>query len=132
MRLVVLVAPLLVGLLLGTARAAEPPVRNVIVLVVDGCSSEQYTLARWFRGAALALDSIHVGAVKTWIADSVIADSAPAATAYATGCRTSDDLIGVGPHGKTLSVFPRPPAELVYRPLASVLEGARLSGKATG
>ncbi len=132
MRLVVLVAPLLVGSPLGTARAAEQPVRNVIVLVADGCSSEQYTLARWFRGAPLSVDSIYVGAVKTWIADSVIADSAPAATAYATGYRSSDDLVGIGPHGKTLSVFPRPPAELVYRPLASVLEGARLSGRATG
>ena len=53
------------------------PVKNVIVLIADGCSSEQYTLARWFQGKPLALDEILVGGVKTYIADSVIADSAP-------------------------------------------------------
>ncbi len=106
--------------------------RNVIVLIADGCGSEQYTLARWFKGAPLTLDEILVGAVKTYIADSVVADSAPTATAYATGYRSSDKLIGVGPKGGTLSTVPEPPAAEWYRPLATVLEGARLKGMATG
>ena len=42
-----------------------------------------YTLARWFKGASLSLDGILVGGVKTYIMDSVVADSAPTATAYA-------------------------------------------------
>ncbi|HYR03620.1 MAG TPA: alkaline phosphatase, partial [Syntrophobacteria bacterium] len=122
-----------VALLLSSpALAARAPAKNVIVLIADGCSSEQYTLARWFKGAPLALDGIRVGAVKTYTTDSVIADSAPAASAFATGVRTSDDFISVGPREVTLSVVPRPDPELRYRPLATVLEGAKLLGKSTG
>ena len=108
------------------------PVKNVIVLIADGCSSEQYTLARWFQGEPLALDEILVGGVKTHVADSVIADSAPAATAFATGVRTNDNLISVGPRPGALRPDLEPPAELQYRPLATVLEGSRLHGKSTG
>ena len=73
-----------------------------------------------------------MGAVKTYIADSMIAGSAPAASAFATGVRTSDDFISVGPKEITLSVVPRPEPELRCRPLATVLEGAKLLGKSTG
>jgi alkaline phosphatase len=58
----------------GEKKAAPQIVKNVIVLMPDGCSSEQYTLARWFKGEPLALDQIRVSAVKTYIADSVVAD----------------------------------------------------------
>ena len=111
---------------------AQPRARNVIVLIVDGCGAEAYTLARWFQGGPLAADAIRTGAVKTFIADSVVADSAPAGSAYATGVRTCDNFISVGPKKETLSVLPTPPEELRYRPLATVLEGARLLGKSTG
>ncbi|MBN1105395.1 MAG: alkaline phosphatase, partial [Deltaproteobacteria bacterium] len=67
-----------------------------------------------------------------FIADSVIADSAPAASAFATGVRTSDRFISVGPHDKTMAGVPAPDPGLQYRPLATVLEGARLRGKSTG
>jgi alkaline phosphatase len=119
-------------LLTSPALAARAPAKNVIVLIADGCSSEQYTLARWFKGAPLALDGIRVGALKTYTADSVIADSAPAASAFATGVRTGDAFISVGPPELTLSVVPRPDPELRYRPVATVLEGAKLLGKSTG
>ena len=114
--------------------AAEPasPVKNVIVLIADGCGAEHYTLARWHRGRPLALDEILVGGLQTYIADSVVADSAPASTAFATGCRTSDKFIGMGPKPGTLPCVPEPDSPLQYRPLATVLEGARLLGKATG
>ena len=88
----------------GQAQAA--PAKNVIVLIVDGCSAEQYTFARWYKGAPLSFDPYRVGAVKTFIADSVIADSAPAASAFATGVRTSDKHISVGPHRQTLTGVP--------------------------
>ena len=78
-----------------TAWAADQPrAKNLIVLIVDGCSTEQYTLARWYKGEPLALDEILVGALKTYIADSVIADSAPAASAFATG-QISDPKLGL-------------------------------------
>lgn len=113
------------------ADARPTVVKNVILLVVDGCSSEQYTLARWFKGGPLAIDEIRCGAVKTLIADSVIADSAPAATALATGHFSNDKLIGVAPSVKTVTV-PPPNADEQLRPLATLLEAARLQGKATG
>jgi alkaline phosphatase len=119
-------------LLICSAAIAGEKAKNVIVLIADGCSDEQYTFARWFKGQPLSFDSVRVGAVKTYIADSVIADSAPAASAFATGVRTSDKFISVGPHGDTLPGVPKPDPELQYRPMATVLEGARLMGKATG
>lgn len=116
----------------GLAAEPVPQVKNVIVLIADGCGAEQYTLARWVRGRSLTLDEILVGGMQTYIADSVVADSAPAATAFATGFRTSDKFISMGPKRGTLPVVSEPAPELQYRPLATVLEGSRLLGKATG
>ncbi|MFW6123028.1 MAG: alkaline phosphatase [Thermodesulfobacteriota bacterium] len=121
----------------STAYSASNPAafrtaKNVIVLIPDGCSSEQYTLARWFKGAPLALDQILVGAVKTYVADSVVADSASASTAFATGYRTSCTFISMGPKNPPLACVPNPDPNLSYQPLATVLEGAKLLGKATG
>ena len=120
------------ALLICSAAVAGERAKNLIVLIADGCSDEQYTFARWFKGQPLSFDSIRVGAVNTYIADSVIADSAPAASAFATGVRTSDKFISVGPHPETIAGVPKPEPDLSYRPLATVLEGARLMGKATG
>ncbi len=117
---------------LQASGADAAPARNVIVMIVDGCSSEQYTFARWFKGAPLTFDPYRIGAVATYIADSVIADSAPAASAFATGVRTSDKHISVGPHARTLSTVKPPPEAERYRPFATVLEGARLLKKSTG
>ena len=99
---------------------------------MDGCGDEQLTLARWYKGRPLALDGFRTGAVKSFIADSVIADSAPAASAYATGVRTSGKVISLGPRSKTIPGVPAPSPDLVLKPCATVLEGARLLGKSTG
>lgn len=129
----ILAMGLMAALLICTAAPADGgKARNVIVLIADGCSDEQYTFARWYKGEPLSLDEIRVGAIKTYVANSVVADSAPAATAFATGYRTSDRLIGVGPKGDTLSNVEKPSEEMQYKPLATVLEGARLMSKSTG
>jgi alkaline phosphatase len=120
------------SMVLPDAAAAQGTVKNVILMIVDGCSSEQYTLLRWVKGGPLSFDKIYAGAVKTYIADSVIADSAPAASAYATGRRTSDKHISVGPAPQTLRTVPAPPPDMRDRPLATLLEGAKLSGMAVG
>ncbi len=126
-------ALVLAFLLLFASLSLAAQAKNVILLIPDGCSSEQYTLARWSKGQPLAFDSILTGAVRTFIADSVVADSAPAATAYATGVRTSDKFISVGPRAAgRLAILPAPAEGLPYRPLATVLEGAKLQGKAVG
>jgi alkaline phosphatase len=120
------------------ARAAEnqpggpTQPKNVILMIPDGCAVEAYTLARWIKGKELAVDGLEVALVKTHSADSVITDSAPAASAYATGVRTSNAFLSVGPQAKVLSLLAPPGEDLPYRPLATVLEGAKLLGKSTG
>ena len=109
------------------------PVKNVIIMIPDGCSNSIQTLARWKKGDALFLDSILVGAVKTYMANSVITGSGAAVTAFATGYKTTGKFISVGPRtDDVLTTFKHPGAEMEYRPLATVLEGARLEGKSTG
>ena len=127
-----MVTALTVHIALFSSAAAAEKAKNVIIFIADGCSAEQYTFARWYKGAPLTLDAIQVGGVRTFIADSVVADSAPAASAMATGVRTSDKFISVGPHEKTLPCVPTPDADIRYKPMATVLEGAKLMKKSTG
>ena len=107
--------------------------KNVIVLIPDGCGVSTQTLARWYKGKALNVDEMVVGLAKTYMTNSVITDSAPAATAVTTGYKSTDKFIGVGPRpDNLLSNMPPVPADMPYKPLATVLEGAKLLGKATG
>jgi alkaline phosphatase len=105
--------------------------KNVIVLIPDGCDESVQTLARWYKGEDLQVDSMQGGSVKIHMANSVITGSAAAATAFATGHKTTVRFLGVGPRESDLlpSVVP---TAAPYAPVASVLEAAKLDGKATG
>ncbi|MCB2186699.1 MAG: alkaline phosphatase [Deltaproteobacteria bacterium] len=121
----------------GRAAAKEPapaaaPAKSLILLIADGCGLAHYTLARWVKGAPLALDRMNSGTLATWAADSVTPDSAAAATAFAAGQRTDADVIGLGPAGPDLWGQPLPAGVPPHRPLATILEGARLAGKSIG
>ncbi|PFE06343.1 alkaline phosphatase [Bacillus cereus] len=112
-------------------KARQQP-KNVIMMVMDGTSSSATTLARWYKGAPLALDQIVSGGVRTYSAESAITESAPAATALATGNKSNSSYVGVLP-----SVVNSPGLEPIkeeerFRPVANVLEGAERSGRATG
>jgi alkaline phosphatase len=106
-------------------------IKNVIVLVPDGCSLGEQTVARWYKGSALNLDGIVTGTVETWMTDSVITDSAPASTAFATGHKSTNGFISVGPKTSDLLTGFTPDVA-PYVPLATVLEAAKLNGKSTG
>ncbi|AKB52746.1 Alkaline phosphatase [Methanosarcina barkeri str. Wiesmoor] len=111
----------------------EAKIKNVIVLIPDGCSQSVETLARWYSGKPLELDNMVTGTVSTYSTDSVITDSSSAATAFAAGYKTTNGFLSVGPsNSSVLSTLEIPPEELQYRPLATVLEGSKLEGKATG
>ena len=112
--------------------AAEQQFKNVIVMVPDGCGSTHTTAARWYKGAPLALDRMALGGVRTYTADSLITDSAPAATAFATGYKSSDRFIGVLPDSVTIPGVPSLSEDLKYKPVPTVLEGAKLIGKSVG
>lgn len=123
----------LVSLVLITwsTSAAFAGAKNVIVLVPDGCSQSIQTLARWVKGSDLNIDALHTGMMKTYMANSVITGSAAAATAFATGHKTTARFLGVGPRTDDLLSTFTPTAD-PYVPVASVLEGAKMYGKSTG
>jgi alkaline phosphatase len=126
---------LLFILLLGSVRpvlADGGKVKNIIVMVADGCGAAPTTIARWYKEEPLALDEMLVGGIRTYSADSLITDSAPAATAFATGHKTNDQFIGVLYEKVTLPGIPKIRGDLRTKPLATVLEGAKLQGKAVG
>jgi alkaline phosphatase len=105
--------------------------KNVIVLIPDGCDETVQTVARWYKGEDLQVDKMAGGGVKVHMANSVIPGSAAAATAFATGHKTTVRFLGVGPRTDDLLTGFEPTAE-PYAPVASILEAAKLAGKATG
>jgi alkaline phosphatase len=110
---------------------------NVIVLIPDGCGTAHMTIARWFKGAPLAQDSMAVSVVQTYCANSMITGSAAATTAFASGFKTWEDArkaACLAMHADSL-LLPTPkelPALEKWRPGATVLEGARLTGRSVG
>lgn len=118
---------------LPRSQASTTPssVRNVIFMMSDGTPNEAWALTRWVKGARLASDGILTGAVQTYGADSIITDSAPGGTAFATGRKGTDKGIAVAPWRVTIAGVDANPAQ-AYAPLPTVLEGARLTGRATG
>lgn len=116
-----------------TKQKDNSKIKNVIVMVPDGCDQDIQTLARWYSGEELQLDSMFTGMVSTNMANSVITGSAAAATAFATGEKTTARFLGVGPRtDDLLSIYEAEDMAEPYAPVASVLEGAKLEGKATG
>jgi alkaline phosphatase len=107
--------------------------KNVIVMIPDGCDETVQTAARWYKGQDLQVDKMANAAVKIHMANSVITGSAAAATAFATGQKTTVRFLGVGPSeddyanlvGFGSTVDP-------YAPVASILEAAKSKGMATG
>lgn len=99
-------------------QATNNKVKNVIMLLPDGTSIEAITIARWFNGGQpLAMDEIAVGLTRTYWNEGPITDSAPGGTAYSIGYKTDDKHVGVLPDDK---------------PAATLIEAAKLAGKATG
>jgi alkaline phosphatase len=96
--------------------AAE--VRNIILLIGDGMSTNQLESARIVKGAPLIVDALPVRhRAFNASADNAVTDSAAAATALATGERTNNGMIAVSPEGRNLR---------------TVLQVAKDVGKRTG
>lgn len=100
----------------------EEVARNVIFLMGDGLGHAQREFLRLAIAGPtgeLAMDRLaHTGSVDTApAAGDQVTDSAAAATAFATGVRTTNGAVGVDVDGE---------------PVSTVLELARDAGKATG
>lgn len=132
--LVFVVCLWMVGSVSHALATNESTARNVIVLMADGMGSAHTTITRWYKGSSLALDRMFLGGMRTHGADSLITDSAPAATAFATGHKTNDKYVGVLPDPAKITIpgIPTTPFELKEKPIATVLEGAKLMGKSVG
>lgn len=95
-------APLTPASVDNSVRAA----RNVILLIGDGMGPAQVEAGRQVAASAgrrLAMDSMPVTSlVTTTSAGDRITDSAAAATAMATGHKTANGHLGIGPDGKHL------------------------------
>ncbi len=85
----------------------EVPVKNVILMIGDGNGLAQISSALFSNGNQLNLTQLkNMGLVKTQAADDFTTDSAAGATAYASGQKTNNRAIGVGPDGKALDNLP--------------------------
>lgn len=114
------------------AKDKENEPTNVIMMVMDGTSAGATSLARWYKGEDLAMDEIMIGGVRTHSAESAITDSAPAATALATGHKSNDKIVGLLPAVVNTPGVDAVDPEDAFKPVANVLEGAKLLGKSTG
>lgn len=111
----------------------QQEVKNVILMIPDGMSTDGVTLARWYNGGkALNLDSMASGLVRTYSSDAPIADSAPAGTAMATGFKSHTGFVGVLPDVNSMPGLKTLNLADKRKPVATILEAAKLDGKATG
>lgn len=117
---------------LTEAKGKKKEPTNVIMMVMDGTSAGATGLARWYKGEDLAMDEILIGGVRTHSAESAITDSAPAATALATGHKSNDKVVGLLPAVVNSPGVDAVDPEDAFKPVANVLEGAKQLGKATG
>jgi alkaline phosphatase len=137
----------------------EKQVKNVIFLIADGANAAHFTLSRWYNGGgSLDMDEWICGLLRTYSANTPLTDSAPAATAFATGFKSYTGFVGVLPETASMldidpqlrtnaetgfvgvlpgqasmwGVDPKLDTDEESRPLVTVLEAAKLAGKATG
>ncbi|MFC0180572.1 alkaline phosphatase [Thorsellia kenyensis] len=106
------------------------PVKNIIIMIPDGMSVSGTTLTRLYNGAPLTLDPLAVGLMSTWSSDGTIADSAPAGSAISTGWKSQSG--NIASTGKVYSLSSTRSSDEALRPVATILEAARLKGKAIG
>ena len=124
-----------------TGREDRPvaPVKNIILLISDGCSLSTISAARWYNWLlnpdhpALYIDPFVCGTVRTFSSNAPIGDSAPTTSCYMTGEPSRTGFVSTYPVEDPINdIITRDPG-MAYQPLMTVLEAARLvHGKSTG
>ena len=88
----------LIFLLSATSISAIRQPKNVILLIGDGMGINQMYAAMVQQGTPLAMNSMKdMGLVTTWSYNNFTTDSGAAGTALATGVKTRNGMIGMGP-----------------------------------
>lgn len=119
--------------------ALAQQVKNVILLIPDGCSIATVSTARWYQWYKnpaqenLFIDPYLSGTVRTTCSNAPIGDSAPTTSCFMTGYNSLAGWVSTYPISKGKDdIYPMDPAKQ-YQPLTTVLEAARLMyGKSTG
>lgn len=111
---------------------------NIIVLIGDGLSTSGKTITRWYKQDYLTMDGMYRGEFRTNSSDSLITDSAAAATAFASGCKIVSEMLGILSPKKNefSSIFhsvndTRCIVEY-EKPVVTILEAAKLKGISVG
>lgn len=95
--------------------------RSIILMIGDGMGFEHLKLARWVEIGKrnhflIERSSLYLN-ITTYSANSLITDSAAAATAMATGNKTNNGMLSISP---------------LFQPLKTILEFTKELGKSTG
>jgi len=82
------------------------PVKNIILLIGDGCSLPQWYAGYTANGGSLTTFNLkHIGFSKTSSADNYVTDSAPGASSWATGEKIENRHLGINAEGKKLNLI---------------------------
>ena len=113
---------MLLGIVSWAQDEAPAPARSVILMIGDGMGDAQRTAARWATvgiDGELNMDQLDIqdGWTKTDSALGLTTDSAAAATAIASGVKTLNGFIGLGP---------------LFEQLTTIAELAQAAGKSVG
>jgi alkaline phosphatase len=80
--------------------------KNIILMIGDGMGTSQIYAGLVANKGKLYLEYLpNIGFIKTYSADDLITDSAAGATAFATGKKTNNGMIGMGPDNQPLSAI---------------------------
>ena len=128
-----------VQLIAGKSERQVRPVKNVIVLIPDGCSLATVSAARWYQWILdpskpdLSIDPYVCGTVRTNCSNAPIGDSAPTTSCYMTGVSSRTGYVSTYPVADPENdIFPMDET-MAYQPLMTVLEASKiLYGKSTG
>lgn len=125
-------------LLPGMVFCTQDSVKNVILMIPDGCSTALLSITRQYAQyhdanyTSLPIDAYFCGMVMTHCSDAPIGDSAPTTSCYVTGQPSQKGFVSTYPVKTDHDLYPID-ATRVYQPMATVLEAARiLKHKATG
>lgn len=90
-------------------------VRNVILLIGDGMGVGAVNSAMYANGGSLTMTNLRTyGYVRTQSANNFTTDSAASGTAYATGSKTNNGYLGMGPDLQKLENLPEKLAPLGF------------------
>lgn len=114
-------------------------VKNVILLIPDGCGISTVSTARWYQWynqggeEFLNIDPYLSGTVRTTCSNAPIGDSAPTTSTYMTGYNSRAGWVSTYPTADPGNDIYPMDSTRAYQPLTTVMEAARLLyGKSTG